>query len=246
MPNNLSVVIPLNNEAKTLEYLYTKLNGVLKDLDIGYEIIFVDDGSNDETFQELCRIYSLDRNVNILRLKKNYGQSVALAAGIDFAKGKIILTMDGDLQHDPSEIPKFLKKIYSGYDLVSGWKRVRSDNIFTRKLPSLIVNKIVGMVFNIKIHDISSSYRAYRRNIIKDIGLYNGMHRFIPLLIRKGISICEVEIICNKRKYGRSHYNLSRALEIIRDLILIALGKNKRKKDLRKTVSMIAEMRINK
>jgi glycosyltransferase involved in cell wall biosynthesis len=245
LQKDLSVVIPLNNEAKTLEYFYLKLKGTLKDLGKAYEIIFVDDGSDDGTFQGLCKIYSLDRDVNILRLKRNYGQAAALAAGIDFARGGIILTMDGDLQHNPSEIPKFLEKIYSGYDVVSGWKRIRSDSILTRRLPSLIVNKIIRMVFKIKIHEVSSSYRAYRRNIIKGIGLYNGMHRFIPLLIKHDTPICEVEISCNKREYGRSHYNLGRVLEIIRDLILIATGKNKQRKDLLKIVYSITEIRIN-
>lgn len=222
MLKDISVIIPIHNESKNVERLYLKLKKVLEPLKKDYELVFVDDGSRDNTFQHLCEIYNNDKDVNIIRLTKNFGQTSGLAAGFDFARGEIIITMDGDLQHDPEDIPRFLEKIYLGYDLVNGWKKKRADNIFTKKIPSLIANRLIGLLFNLNLHDACSTFKAYRKGIVKDIELYGELHRFIPLLIKKKvISICEIEINCNKRLYGKTHYGLGRIKRVLLDIFLL-------------------------
>lgn len=244
MTKDISVIIPLQNEEKNVEIFYFSLKKALDCTNKSYEMIFIDDGSEDNTCQNLYKIYRVDSYVNVIRLDKNYGQTAAIAAGFDFARGGIIFTMDGDLQHDPFDIPKFLEKIYSGYDMVSGWKRKRSDNFLTRKLPALVANRIIGFLFNINLRDIGSTYRAYRKEIIKDIKLYGELHRFIPLLIKKDISICEVEIKHNKRIYGQSHYGLSRIGRVGWDIFLLwIMQRNHKKMSLPKSIYSIKEIK---
>lgn len=229
---DISIIIPFNNEEENIKPFFSSLKKVLNILDKNYEIIFIDDGSTDSTYQKLYEIYKSDSHVNIIKLSTNFGQSVSLTAGFDFARGKIIITMDGDLQHDPMDLPRFLEKIYLGYDIVNGWKRQRGDNMLTRRMPSRIVNSIISLISGIKIRDSVSTYRAYRREIINNIKLYNGFHRLVPVLLRKRkVSICEIEIKCNERKYGKSHYGLGRIKRVIIDLYLLLFMQNKLKCD---------------
>lgn len=230
MPKEISIIIPLNNEARCCIYLYSQLKKVLASINKEYEIVFVDDGSIDGTSNVLYKIYNSDRNnVCILRLDRNYGQTTALAAGIDFARGDIILTMDGDLQHDPGDVPRFLEKIYAGYKVVNGWRRNRTDDFLTKRLPSFIINIAVRLIFNIKLNDISSTYRAYDKNVIKNIKLSSGFHRFIPLLFHNDkTSIYEIEIKCNSRKFGKTHYGLNRISTVIKDIVLLWIKRWKK------------------
>ena len=229
MEKDISIVVPLQNEEENVPLFYFELKKVLDSVGRSYEIVFIDDGSQDSTYQKLYDIYQSDPCVNIVSLDRNYGQTYALAAGFEFARGEIIFTMDGDFQHDPLDIPKFLEKIDSGCRVVSGWKRKRSDNFFTRQLPSLIVGRLVGIIFGIRLHDIGSTYRAYRSGIVKGLSLYSGFHRFIPLLINKDIPICEIEVKQNKRRYGRSHYGLGRIGIVCWDIFLLCLRRRNNK-----------------
>lgn len=215
----ISVVIPLHNEEGNVEALYIRLKKVLDALGRDYEVIFIDDGSKDNTYQRLLEIYNKDSRINIIRLNENFGQGSSLSAGFNFVRGEIIVTMDGDLQHDPADIPKLLGKIYSGYDMVSGWKKNSFENFLTKRMPSLVVKKIIRFLFDINLHDISSTFKAYRSEILKDIKLSGELHRFIPLLVRKDASIYELEIRCGARKYGKSHYGLGRIKRVILDIV---------------------------
>lgn len=246
MSIDISIIMPLNNEEGNVNLLYSKLNEVMKTIKETYELIFVDDGSNDKTYQRLCEIYDQDSHVNIIRLSRNFGQSSGLAAGFHFARGRIIITMDGDLQHDPGDIPRFLEKINLGYDLVSGWKRQRADNLLTKRIPSWIVNKLVGFIFGIKLHDICCSFKAYRKGVLEDIKLSGELHRFTPLLIkRKGGSICEIEIECNRRKWGKTHYGLSRIKRVISDILALWIEQENISKHLSGADYSIAERKFH-
>jgi len=228
----ISIIIPLHNEEENIELLFLQLKKVLENMNRSYEIIFVDDGSTDNTYQKLCEIYKSNSYVNIIKLSINSGQSASLTAGFDFARGEVIITMDGDLQHDPLDLPRFLEGIGEGYEIVNGWKKQREDNIITRRIPALIINSIIRLISGIKIHDSVSTYRAYRREIIDSIKLYNGFHRFVPMLLKKRkVSICEIEIKCNERKYGKSHYGLGRIKRVIIDFCLLLVMQNKLKRD---------------
>ncbi len=219
---NLSIVVPFFNEEENVRILYSKLKQVLERENLDYEIIFVDDGSIDKTFAILKGIHQEDEKVKVIKLRKNFGQTAALSAGFDYAKGEIIVSMDGDLQHDPEDIPKFLEKIKEGFDIVSGWREERKDPFFRRKLPSKIANWLIRLISKVNIHDFGTTFKAYRREIIKNIHLYGELHRFIPALASEmGASITEVPIRNVPRKYGKSNYNLSRAIRVFFDLITV-------------------------
>ncbi|MCF7907362.1 MAG: glycosyltransferase family 2 protein [Candidatus Omnitrophica bacterium] len=246
MIKDISVIIPLHNESKNIMILYDKLKKELERLSRDYEIIFVDDGSDDDTFRILTDIYEKDTSVNIISFDRNYGQTAGLAAGFKFAKGNIIITMDGDLQHDPEDIHKFIDKIQDGYDMVGGWKVKRSDNFFTRRLPSLIVNRVISFLFKVKMHEVSSTYKAYKKDVVKNIFLYGGLHRFIPLLIESNCSVCEVEIRHNKRLYGKSHYNIGRVGSVIHDLVMLLWARGDKSSKPKKLVYSIKDMKYHK
>ncbi|MFH1441739.1 MAG: glycosyltransferase family 2 protein [Candidatus Omnitrophota bacterium] len=243
----LSIIIPVNNEEDNIILLYTQLKEVLNTINKTYEIIFIDDGSNDKTYQYLCEIHKKDKNLNIIKLIKKYGQTASLSAGFYFSKGEIVITMDGDLQHNPYDIPKFLEKIEYGYDLVNGWKNHREDNFLNKILPSLIANKIINILFNTELHEICCSFRAYRQELIKDIKLYGESHRFIPLLMRgKKISITEVKISCNKRRHGKSHYGLlGRMKRVILDISYLYRNNYEKIKDFFNPKDLIKELKFH-
>lgn len=219
---DLSVVVPLYNEQDNIEILYSKLCDVLKALRKEYELIFIDDGSSDGTYSLLKEIFRNNPRVQIVRLRKNFGQTAALACGFDFAKGEVIIAMDGDLQHDPADIPALIEKIEEGYDIVSGWRNKRVDAFFTRRLPSMTANKIMAILSGLKLHDFGTTFKAYRKEAIKDVELFGELHRFIPALVSwKGVSIAEVPIKNIVRKKGKSNYGLTRTIRVILDLILV-------------------------
>ncbi len=218
----LSVVIPFYNEQMNVPILYERLQAVLENLQKSYEIIFVDDGSTDGTAQELKQVFEKDPQIKVIRLRRNFGQTAALAAGIDLAQGEFIITLDGDLQHAPEEIPRLLEKAYQGYDIVSGWREKRTDNLLTRRIPSWVANRLMAILSGVKLRDFGTTFKVYRKEVIKEIELYGEMHRFIPALASwMGVSICEVPISNPQRAHGKSNYSLKRIINVLFDLITV-------------------------
>src|SRR2546430_1009066 len=221
-PIHYSIVIPFYNEQENIPPLYMKLTEVMDGIGEPYELVFVDDGSKDDSFKVLSEIYEHDRRVNLVRLRRNFGQTPALKAGFDFARGEIIISMDGDLQHDPEEIPRFVEKIEEGYDLVSGWRHHRRDHWLMRQLPSRAANWMMAKLSGIDLHDFGTTFKAYRREIIQEIQLYGELHRFIPALASStGARIAEVPIENLHRKSGKSNYGIGRTIRVFLDLIIV-------------------------
>ena len=217
-----SVVVPFFNEQENIPPLYMKLTEVMDAIGESYELVFVDDGSKDNSYKVLSEIYEHDRRVNIVRLRRNFGQTAALKAGFDYARGEVIISMDGDLQHDPEEIPRFLEKIEEGYDLVSGWRHHRTDHWLMRQLPSRTANWMMAKLSGIELHDFGTTFKAYRREIIQEIQLYGELHRFIPALASStGAKIAEVPIENLQRKTGKSNYGIGRTIRVFFDLIIV-------------------------
>jgi glycosyltransferase involved in cell wall biosynthesis len=221
-PIRYSIVVPFYNEQENIPPLYVKLTEVMDALGERYELVFVDDGSKDKTFKVLSDIYEHDPRVNVVQLRRNFGQAPALKAGFDFARGEIIISMDGDLQHDPDEIPRFLEKIEEGYDLVSGWRISRTDHWLMRQLPSRIANKMMAKLSGVDLHDFGTTFKAYRREVLSEIHLYGELHRFIPALASwAGASVAEVPISNIARKNGASNYGISRTIRVLLDLLSV-------------------------
>ena len=215
----VSVAVPLFNEEESVPVLYEQLKTVLDGLDVPYEIIFVDDGSSDDTFKVAKRIARNDPHLRVIKFRRNFGQTPAMAAGIDHANGEIIVTMDGDLQNDPLDIPEFITEIQSGYDIVVGWRHNRKDKLITRKIPSKVANWLIGKVTGVPIKDNGCSLKAYRANVIKNVSLYSEMHRFIPAMADvTGASIKEIKVRHHARRFGESKYGLSRIYKVLVDL----------------------------
>ena len=218
----LSVVAPLYNEEESVELLYESITLALVPLNVEYEIIFVDDGSSDDTFIKAKTLSSNDPNLKVVKFRRNYGQTPAMAAGIDHSSGKIIITMDGDLQNDPKDIPHFLKKIDEGYDIVVGWRHKRQDKLISRKIPSKIANWLIGKVTGVPIKDNGCSLKAYRADVIKKVPLYSEMHRFIPAMASlAGSRVAEIKVRHHARQFGVSKYGLSRIFKVLSDLLAI-------------------------
>jgi len=217
-----SIVVPFHNEEENVTILYARLKQVMEQVDESFELILVDDGSSDRTYKLLEEIAAVDSRVLIVKLRRNFGQTSALAAGFDHASGEFILAMDGDLQHDPNDIPAFLEKLDEGYDVVSGWRKVRIDNFILRRVPSVGANWIMARLSGVPIHDFGTTFKAYRREVIQNIPLYGEMHRFIPALASYfGASICEIPIRNLNRVRGKSHYGLGRTFQVFFDLMTI-------------------------
>jgi glycosyltransferase involved in cell wall biosynthesis len=215
-----SIVVPLYNEAASLTPLYVRLTQVMSTLAGRYEIIFVNDGSRDETPQLLDEIYDSDSRVKVITLRRNFGQTAALKAGFDAACGDIVISMDGDLQHEPEQIPEFVSKLQEGYDIVSGWRAERKDNWFSRRLPSKIANWAMSKLARVPLHDFGTTFKAYRREIIQGIQLYGDLHRFIPALAAgAGARIVELPISNPPRTNGKSNYGMSRTFRVFLDLL---------------------------
>jgi glycosyltransferase involved in cell wall biosynthesis len=219
---DLSIVVPLFNESGTFDELHRRLTAVLLVLGLDAEIIYVDDGSTDGTRETLAAVDGRDPRVRVVTLARNYGQTAALAAGFDAAAGAVIVAMDGDLQHAPEEIPTLLAKLDDGYDIVSGWREQRVDNLWTRRLPSKMANWLMAKLSGVALHDFGTTFKAYRAPVIKRIRLYGDLHRFIPALASwGGARIAEVPIANIPRPQSQSHYGLSRTWRVMADLITV-------------------------
>jgi glycosyltransferase involved in cell wall biosynthesis len=217
----LSVVIPLYNEEENVQLLHESLRNALEPLGQEYEILFVDDGSTDRTLPILEEIQAKDNNTVVLSLRRNFGQTAAFAAGFDFSRGDVVVTMDGDLQNDPADIPKLLELIKDN-DLVSGWRKNRKDPFFSRRLPSIMANWLISKVTGVNLHDYGCSLKAYRRDVIKNLKLYGEMHRFIPAVASwYGVRVAEVETVHHPRLRGKSKYGISRTVKVVLDLITV-------------------------
>ena len=217
-----SIVVPFHNEEESVTVLYARLKQVMEQVGESFELVLVDDGSRDRTYKLLEEIAAVDSRVLVVKLRRNFGQTSALAAGFDHASGEFILAMDGDLQHDPNDIPAFLEKLDEGYDVVSGWRKERIDNFILRRIPSSCANWLMARLSGVRIHDFGTTFKAYRRVVIQNIPLYGEMHRFIPALASwYGASICEVPIKNVNRERGRSHYGIGRTFRVFFDLLTI-------------------------
>ncbi|MCK5511319.1 MAG: glycosyltransferase family 2 protein [Thermodesulfovibrionia bacterium] len=217
----VSIVVPLYNEEENIEPLYKALKSSMDKGGRNYELIFIDDGSTDRTLRFLQQLVRKDSTVRVLSFRRNFGQTAAFAAGFDHAKGDVIVTIDGDMQNDPADIPGLLSLI-GEYDIVSGWRRKRKDSFVIRRLPSMIANWLISIVTGVKLHDYGCSLKAYKADVVKNINLYGEMHRFIPAVASwYGVKIAEVETTHHQRYRGRSKYGISRTLRVVLDLITV-------------------------
>ena len=218
----LSIVIPIHNEEPAILPLYDRLTTVLYKMRRPYEILFIDDASTDRSFDLLANLVETDHHLKVIRLRRNFGQTAALAAGFDEAQGDIVVSLDGDLQHDPEDIPLLLEKIDEGYDIASGWRKDRVDNAVTRKIPSRIANWMMKRASGVDLRDFGTTFKAYRSEVLKDVNLYGELHRFIPALASfYGARIAEVPIRNVERPNGSSHYGLSRVFRVFFDILSI-------------------------
>ncbi len=219
---DVSVVIPLYNEEENIPLLYKELYDVFKKQPCSYEILFVNDGSSDKSASVLKEVQDKDSHIVVINLRRNFGQTAGLSAGFDHARGKVIITMDGDLQNDPADIPKLLAKIEEGYDVVAGWRFKRKDPFISRRLPSIIANKIISATTGVKLHDYGCTLKAFKREVVEHIELYGEMHRFIPAIASGfGISLAEIAVNHRPRRFGTSKYGITRTFRVILDLITV-------------------------
>lgn len=218
----LSLVVPVYNEVENLTPLYERVREVLDPTGWTYELILVDDGSTDGSDRMLADLHAKDSRVKVLRFRRNFGQTAALAAGFDYAHGDIVVSLDGDMQNDPVDIPRLVAKLNEGYDLVNGWRLDRQDPFLNRRLPSQIANWIIGLTMQVKIHDYGCTLKVFRRDVVKNLKLYGEMHRFIPALVGDvGARITEMPVTHHPRKRGTSKYGLTRTLWVILDLLTV-------------------------
>lgn len=223
----ISVVVPLANEEENIIIFYQRIKKTLETMAKDYEIIFIDDGSTDGTFSMIVFLFEKDDRIKIVRFKKRFGQTAALAAGINLSQGEVIVTLDGDLQHLPEDIPQFVEKVKEGYDVVCGWRESRKDNLLSRKIPSYLGNKLIRYIFKSKLHDFGCTYRGYRKEIIKKVRLHNQWHRFLPVLFSATAKIAEIKIASPKRIYEKSKYSLLRISPFLFDLFSIYIFEKK-------------------
>jgi glycosyltransferase involved in cell wall biosynthesis len=218
----ISIVLPVYNEADSIPPLYEQLTTALKALHRTYEIVFVDDGSVDRSFDQLHRIADRDRHVRVIRFRRNFGQTAALQAGIEYSRGEVLVFLDADLQNDPRDIGALVQKVDEGYDVVSGWRKDRQDSFWTRRLPSRVANALISLVTGVHLRDYGCTLKAYRREAIEGVKLYGEMHRFIPAFATlAGASVTEVPVSHHARRYGRSKYGISRTMRVLLDLITV-------------------------
>ena len=219
---SVSVVIPLHNEADGLELLLKQLLGVLRPMKEPFELVLIDDGSTDGTGERLQKLARSTPELVAVLLRRNYGQTPAMAAGFDVSRGRVIVTMDGDLQNDPDDIPRIINRLREGYDLVSGWRHQRQDKVLSRKLPSRLANRLIGNVTGVRLHDYGCSLKAYRRELVEDMNLYGELHRFLPALASiEGARIEEIKVNHRARQFGRSKYGIDRTFRVVMDLLTI-------------------------
>ncbi len=218
----LSIVVPVYNEEENIQPLYDELKPVLDKLRQRYEVIFIDDGSTDESFSELEKLHQRDERVRVIKFRRNFGQTPAISAGFKNSLGEVIITLDADLQNDPRDIPRLLEEIRKGYDVVSGWRRDRKDPFLTKKIPSRISNSLAKKLTGLNINDFGCTLKAYRREAVKDLELYGEMHRYVPALVSwRGFRVGEIKVKHHERKYGATKYNIWRLLKGFLDLLNI-------------------------
>lgn len=218
----LSIIVPLYNEQESVRPLHAAIVQAMGQLGRSFEMVFVDDGSSDATVEIVDQIARIDSRLRLVKFRRNYGQTSAMAAGIEYARGQVLVTMDGDLQNDPADIRSLLEKIEDGYDLVVGWRYNRQDKLITRKIPSRIANWLIGKVTGVPIRDNGCSLKAFRGDLIKEIPLYSEMHRFIPAMASvAGPRVAEIKVRHHARRYGKSKYGLSRIYKVLLDLMVI-------------------------
>ena len=243
----ISIVVPVYNEEENVCLLFEKIQAVCETIGETYEVLFVDDGSHDDTFAVLSELSKQKPELKVIRFEKNAGQTAAMAAGFEFAQGQRIISMDGDLQNDPADIPKLLEKLDEGYDLVCGWRKKRQDKFLTRRVPSIVANWIIGKVTRVPIHDNGCSLKAYRASVIKQVPLYGEMHRFIPAMSTViGARIAEIVVTHHPRRFGESKYGLGRIWRVMLDIIafkfiisVFASRPNPQKPSLRQRLSNV-------
>ena len=223
MPDPLiSVVVPLYNEEEAIDELYRQLTAALEAYGAPYEVIVADDGSTDGSFEKLSAIHQRDPHWRIIRFRRNFGQTAGFSAGFDRARGEVIITIDADLQNDPADIPKLMARIDEGYDIVSGWRVDRQDTFLTRKLPSMMANRLISRSTNVQLHDYGCSLKAYRADVVKNINLYGELHRFIPAMASGyGVRVAEVPVNHRAREHGQSKYGISRTFRVLLDLMTV-------------------------
>jgi len=218
----LSTIVPVHNEAENLETLYRNLIENLEPLDLDFEALMINDGSDDDSGEILDRMARSDPRVRVVHLMSNYGQSTSMMAGFDHASGDVIVAMDGDNQNDPADIPRLLEKIDEGYHVVSGWRKDRKDAKYTKVIPSRIANWLISKISGVKLHDYGCSLKAYRKEVIKGLKIYGELHRFIPIMSAgRGARVTEIVVGHKARQFGASHYGMSRVTKVLLDLILI-------------------------
>jgi glycosyltransferase involved in cell wall biosynthesis len=219
---DISIVVPVFNEQDNVEAVYSAIRSALQAMDCSYEIVMVDDGSSDGSYSVLARLASEDTALKVIRFRRNFGQTAAMAAGFDAASGSIIIPMDGDLQNDPADIPRLIDKINEGFDVVSGWRRDRKDTFVTRKIPSMLANALISRLTGVHLHDYGCTLKAYRREVLDGINLYGEMHRFVPALASQfGARVTELPVNHFPRLHGVSKYGISRTLRVILDLMTV-------------------------
>src|ERR671932_1274670 len=219
---DISVFLPVLNEEPNLRPLHAKMQAALAELGLTAEVIYVDDGSTDRSLEVLHEIAREDSRVRVISLRRNYGQTAAMSAGIDAARGRVLVPMDADLQNDPADIKRLLAKLDEGYDVVSGWRKDRQDKMVTRRIPSMIANRLISWIGGVPLHDYGCSLKAYRRDSIKDVRLYGEMHRFIPIYASwVGARVTEIPVEHHARTMGKSKYGLSRTVKVVFDLVTI-------------------------
>lgn len=219
---DLSVVVPVYNERDSLDPLVSQLHATLSKAGQSYELVLVDDGSTDGSWEELTRLTRAFPHLQIIRLRRNFGQTAAISAGFHAAQGRVIVTLDADLQNDPADIPKLLAKLHEGYDVVSGWRRDRKDPFLSRRLPSFFANTLISRITGVQLHDYGCTLKAYRREVVENIDLYGELHRFIPALASwVGGEIAEVEVGHHPRRFGKSKYGISRTIRVVLDLLTV-------------------------
>ncbi len=218
----LSIVIPLYNEAENVEPLYQELTAALAEVGRTYEVIVVDDGSRDDSFARLKAIHARDPRWRIIRFRRNFGQTAGFSAGFTAARGEIVITSDADLQNDPRDIPKLLAKMAEGYDIVSGWRADRKEPFLSRRLPSMMANRMISGATGVVLHDYGCSLKAYRSEVAKNVRLYGELHRFIPALASwMGVTVAEIPVNDRARRFGKSKYGLSRTFRVLLDIITV-------------------------
>ncbi|GFO52996.1 glycosyl transferase [Geomonas sp. Red276] len=219
---DISVVVPIYNEEENIPILHARISEALTPSGFAYELILVDDGSSDNSYAALKVLAAKDARVKVVKLRRNFGQTAAMAAGFDLASGRVVIPMDGDLQNDPLDIPLLMERIDEGFDVVSGWRKDRKDTFVNRKLPSLIANGLISRMTGVHLHDYGCTLKAYRREVLEDVNLYGEMHRFVPALAHQvGAKVTEMPVRHHERLHGTSKYGISRTMKVILDLMTV-------------------------